>query len=105
MSGEEWLVDRHVLDCHAMLLVYLYDLIDEKERIAMGKHAADCINIENRLDVGIIARSLYLRVTNFLAYHACELIIDRMPRTYRHYPALYRTVPISERSPITSISL
>ena len=67
MPLKERLVDCHILYRDGMLLVKLDDLVDEQERISVGKERAYAVDVDDRLFAGIIQRSLHFLMPQFLA--------------------------------------
>ena len=67
-----------------MFTVYLYHLVDEKERIAVRNQASYAVDVNDRLDIRIVDRRLHFCVLHCLAEHTGELVVDGMARTFCH---------------------
>ena len=62
----------------------------------MGEELAYPIDVDYRLNVGVVDRSLYLRVLDLLTEHAGKLVVDGVSWAYRDYAAFKRTADKSE---------
>ena len=96
MTLKEGLVHRYVLDGYHMLLVDLYNLVDQQEGETMGNKLLYAVHINHGSEIGIIYRALNLGVLHFAAHHACEFVVDGVSRTDSHYPSLDWTAYKSE---------
>ena len=81
MTLEEGLVCRDIFHADNVIASDLNDLINQKERIAVGQELTDTVDVHHGLAIGVIDGCLHLVLLDVLTDHACELIVDLMSWT------------------------
>ena len=74
-----------------MFLVNFDHFIDQQEWITMRNKLAYTVDIYDRINIGIVDRSLNFSVLHLATDHTRKLVIDSMAGTHGDYTSFYRT--------------